>query len=201
MKTQIYKWLALVAMLVSLVFVVTNATAKKPVKPPPDSDKTKAECIIFTGALETMPGWEVVEGCCPNAGPWPAYAMTLNLPLLNEDDTTTSFTHEYEGQLFIGGIGNGPRTPDAQYKVQFWSWDWDEDTPGIGDIFFQIYGGIIVEDKKNKTLAVSFRDEPQQATLWFYDEWDPDAGDGAIEVPVLPMTFDLVRKSDLTDCE
>ena len=36
MKSQTYKRLALVAMLFSLVFVVTNVAAKKPVKPPPD---------------------------------------------------------------------------------------------------------------------------------------------------------------------
>ena len=35
MKSQIHKRLALFAMLISLVFVVTNVTAKKPVKPPP----------------------------------------------------------------------------------------------------------------------------------------------------------------------
>ena len=38
MKSQIHKKLALVAMLISLVFVVTNVTAKKPVKPPPVDD-------------------------------------------------------------------------------------------------------------------------------------------------------------------
>ena len=36
MKSQIHKWMALVAMLFCLVFVVTNATAKKPPKPPPE---------------------------------------------------------------------------------------------------------------------------------------------------------------------
>ena len=35
MKSQIHKRLALFAMLISLGFVVTNVTAKKPVKPPP----------------------------------------------------------------------------------------------------------------------------------------------------------------------
>jgi len=38
MKSQIHKRLALFAMLISLVFVVTNVTAKKPVKPPPADD-------------------------------------------------------------------------------------------------------------------------------------------------------------------
>jgi WD40 repeat protein len=36
MKSQIYKWMALVAMLFCLVLVVTNATAKKGGKPPKD---------------------------------------------------------------------------------------------------------------------------------------------------------------------
>jgi len=84
MKSQIYKRLALVAMLISLVFVVTNVTAKKPVKPPKDPGQTTAECIVFTGDLETVPGSEVVEDCCPNAGPFPAYKMSLSLLYVDE---------------------------------------------------------------------------------------------------------------------
>jgi len=80
-----------------------------------------AECIVFTGDLETVLGSEVVEGCCPNAGPFPAYTMTLNLP--GADDTT--YGGQYDGQVFMGSvsIGHGRRAPDDQYKVQFWSWD------------------------------------------------------------------------------
>ena len=38
MKSQVYKWLALVAVLISLVFVATNVGAKKPPKDPPPTD-------------------------------------------------------------------------------------------------------------------------------------------------------------------
>jgi hypothetical protein len=201
MKSQIHKRLALVAMLFSLVFVVTNVTAKKPVKPPPDLDKTKAECIVFWGDLETVQGSEIVEGCCPNAGPSPAYTMTLDLR--DEEGETyvgpegETYEDEYNGQLFINGGGNGP---NPGYKVQFWSWDWDTQTPGDGDFFFQIYGGNVVEDKKNKTIEVSFEGEP--ATLWLYDDdWDPEKMCCAIVAPIGDVSFDLLRTSDLSFCE
>ena len=183
MKSQIYKRLAFVAMLFSLVFFVTNATAKKPVKPPPDTDQTTAECILFTGYLETVPGSEEVEGCCPNAGPWPDYTMTLG-------------GTAYDGQLFINFVGTGPR---AQYKVQFWSWDWDVDTPGDGDVFFEIIGGVIDYDKKSKFLTVSFKDEDR--ILWLYDDWVAEDGCCATTAPDLTVSFDLLRSSDLNDCQ
>ena len=174
MKSQIYKRLALVAMLFSLVFVVTNATAKKPVKPPPVPDQTTAECIIFTGYLA---GFEEVEGCCPNAGPWPAYTMALD-------------GIDYDGQLFINFVGAGPK---AQYKVQFWSWDWDAQTPGDDDVFFEIIGGVIDYDKKSKFLTVSFVEE--EAILWLYGVYPQVVETNPI------VSFDLLRTSDLSYCE
>ena len=137
MKSQIYKWLALVAMLVSLVFVVTNATAKKPVKPPPDSDTTKAELIVFT---EDLNGWQIVEDCCPNAGPFPEYTMTLNFAVSDFPTGTT-----YDGYLFINNYGAGR---DREYKVQFWN----------DDIAIEIIGGEIDNNKKTKILTVTFTD-------------------------------------------
>ena len=151
-----------------------------------------AECIVFTGDLETMPGSEIVEGCCPNAGPFPAYTMTLNL--LDEDGTT--YQGQYDGQLFTKFSSNGPH---KNSKVQFWSWDSDLDTPGVGDIFFEIDGGDVVFDRKNDFLTVTFTEE--QPTLWLYDHWEDDGRCCAIEVPVLPVSFELVRTSDLTFCE
>jgi len=153
---------------------------------------TDAECIVFTGDLETVPGSEVVEGCCPNAGPWPAYSM--NLDLLDVNGTT--YQGQYYGQLFMNFLGNGPK---AQYKVQFWSWDEDTETPGDGDIFLEIAGGDIARDRKNDFLTVTFTDE--QPTLWLYDDWVADDSCCAIEAPVLPVSFELVRTSDLTFCE
>ena len=153
---------------------------------------TNAECIVFTGDLETVPGSEVVEDCCPNAGPFPAYMMSLNL--LDEDGIT--YQGQYEGQLFTKFSSNGPHKDS---KVQFWSWDSDFDTPGVGDIFFEIDGGDVVFDRKNDFLTVSFTDE--QPTLWLYDHWEDDGRCCAIEVPVLPVSFELLRTSDLSYCE
>jgi hypothetical protein len=154
--------------------------------------KTNAECIVFTGNLETVPGSEVVEDCCPNAGPFPAYTMSLDL--LDADGTT--YVGQYKGQLFTKFSSNGPH---KESKVQFWSWDSDLDTPGVGDIFFEIDGGDVVFDRKSDFLTVSFTDE--QPTLWLYDHWEADGRCCAIEAPVLPVSFELVRTSDLTYCE
>lgn len=157
---------------------------------------TDAECIVFTGDLETVPGSEVVEDCCPNAGPFPAYTMSLNL--LDADGTT--YVGQYDGQVFMNGFRpRPPRAHTSQYKVQFWSWDSDTEIPGVGDIFFEIYGGNLVSDKENGIFTATFTEE--QPTLWLYDDWNADVGSGAIEVPVLPVSFELVRTSDLTYCE
>jgi hypothetical protein len=198
MKSQIHKRLALVAMLFSLVFVVTNVTAKKPVKED-KPDKTTAECIVFWGDLETVQGSEIVEGCCPNAGPSPAYTMTLDLR--DEEGETyvgpegETYEDEYNGQLFISGGGTGP---NQSYKVQFWSWDWDNDIPDAGDIFFEIIGGIVNYDRKSKVLTVSFGGE--KPTVWLYNYWDHETRTGAEVALVGNVSFNLLRKSDLTDC-
>jgi len=63
-------------------------THGKPTKP----GKTNTEWIQFTGDLQ---GGQPVEGCCPNAGPFPEYTMTL----LFEGDNFSEGT--YDGQLFI----------------------------------------------------------------------------------------------------
>jgi hypothetical protein len=210
MKTQISKWLIVIATFVSLMFVVTGLEAGKPdpdnPNKPPKSDnpkKTKAECILFTGDLL---GMAEVEGCCPNAGPFPAYTMTLDLHDKDGKDLNDVYGHPYgetafDGQLFMNGSGSGP---NPGYKVQFWSWDVDTETPGNGDIFFEIDGGdIFFYDRKNKYLNVTFTDA--QPALWLYDDnWDPDADEGAgccaIVAPVGPVSFDLIRTSDLSNC-
>jgi hypothetical protein len=194
MKIQISKWLIVIATLVSLMFVVTGLEAKKGGGGKDNPKKTTAECIGFIGALE---GMAEVEGCCPNAGPFPAYTMTLDLHDANGND----YVGDYVGQLFMNGSGSGP---NPGYKVQFWSWDVDTETPGDGDIFFEIDGGdIFFYDRKNKYLNVTFTDA--QPTLWLYDDdWDADANEGdgccAILAPVGPVGFDLIRTSDLSYC-
>ena len=196
MKTQISKWLIVIATFVSLMFVVNGLEAGKPDKDNPNkpikSDnpkKTKAECIVFIGALETAPGSEVVKGCCPNAGPFPAYTMTLDLHDANGND----YVGDYDGQLFMNFASEG-------YKVQFWNWDSDTETPGVGNIFFEINGGDIIYDRKNKYLHVAFSNA--QPTLWLYDDdWDAEDRCCATEAPVDKVTFELVRTSDLSDCD
>ena len=132
------------------MLIVSGAYAGKPPKdpkPPRPGNITK-DCIVFTGDLESVPDGTVVEGCCPNAGPFPAYTMKLNvigIPL----DT-------YEGHLFINGL----RTEEVTgYIVQFWTWNWDDDIPGNDDYFFEIRGGDVGRDRKNKVTTVKFESE------------------------------------------
>ena len=191
MKIQIGKWLIVIATFVSLMFVVTGLEAGKPdnLNKPPKSDnpkKTKAECILFTGDLL---GMAEVEGCCPNAGPFPAYTMTLDLHDANGND----YVGDYVGQLFMSFA------PDEEYKVQFWNWDSDNEIPGVGNIFFEIYGGDIIYDRKSKFLNVTFTDA--LPTLWLYDDWNPVTRLGAVEAPVDLVSFELVKTSDLSYCD
>jgi hypothetical protein len=115
--------------------VISGANAKgKPDKPP----KTNTELIVFIGDLE---GYKDVEGCCPNAGPFPEYEMTLAFPV----GVFPAGTY-YQGWLFINNYGAGR---DNEYKVQFWN----------DDIFVEIIGGEIHKDKKTKILTVEFTNE------------------------------------------
>ncbi len=139
------KLFGLVAILtVALVFigvefiesqVKTQGRPDKPDKP----GKTKTEWIAFTGDLL---GGQPVDGCCPNAGPFPAYTMTL------AKDVGSVSSGTYDGYLFINGYGAGR---NHAYIVQFWNDDLE--------IFIQIIGGDIDNDKKNKILTVTFENE------------------------------------------
>ena len=95
---------------------------------------TQTELIVFTGALA---GVQEVEGCCPNAGPFPEYTLTLNT---NLDFTDASFypAGTYEGQVFMNGG-----------KFQFW-------TEGPEHICIEIYGSVEDRDRKAKVLTVTF---------------------------------------------
>ena len=165
------------------ILIASGAFAGKPDKPPKPGNITK-ECIVFTGDLESVAGGTVVEGCCPNAGPWPAYTMTFV-------DIAGWPWGPHEGQVFMNFFGNGP---DREYKVQFWTWDFDAETPGEGDYFFQIYGGDVNYNKKTNVLTVTFTDE--LGTGWIYhDETDPT------EISIPYVSFVLERTSDLSFCE
>jgi hypothetical protein len=159
MKTQIWKWLTVIVTFISLLFLVTGLEAKKDGEKPDKPVQTESECIIFGG--EDLLGGEVVEDCCPNTGPFPVYGLTL-------------LGTPHVGQLFINNYGVGR---NHGYIVQFWN----------DFVWFEITGGEVVNDKKNKILTVIFDDE--WATL---EEFDEDKSRN--------VSFDLLRTSDLSDC-
>ena len=98
--------------------------------------------IVFEGDLE---GSDVVEGCCPNAGPFPAYELTV-IRDLGENQEVGQGT--YSGYLFLSFYGNGR---NREYVVRFWG----SNSSG-GTIDIEIIGGLIDDDKKNKILTVNF---------------------------------------------
>jgi len=115
------------------MLVVTAVNAKKPANP----SESEAECITFTGNLV---GDQQVEGCCPNAGPWPAYEMELKFSVGTHPPET------YVGHVFMNYFGAGR---NRKYIVQFWTEDF-----GI-----EVIGGVIENDRKSKKLTVTFTDE------------------------------------------
>jgi hypothetical protein len=130
------KLIAAVGILCIACLVVSGANAKgKPVKP---DDKTETELIVFS---EDLNGFQVVEDCCPNAGPFPEYTMWLDFAVGDFPAGTY-----YDGYLFINNYGAGR---DREYKVQFWN----------DDIAIEIIGGVIDSNKKTKELTVTFTDE------------------------------------------
>jgi hypothetical protein len=133
---------SLAVLLVIACLLATGVNAKgKPDQP----GGSKPELIEFTGDLA---GWQIVEGCCPNAGPFPEYTMTLGGDLC--DLPTPDCT--YDGQLFINSYSGAPgqNMQNRRYIVQFWS-------ESFGAI--EIIGGEIYEDRKNKVTRVIFTDE------------------------------------------
>ena len=116
-----------------------NQILKK--KPQPGGNPT-SELISFDGDLA---GSQVVEDCCPNAGPFPEYSMTLSGSL--PDGT-------YDGNIFMNTFGRGK---DKSYMVQFM---WSENE----NYFIEIKGGVFNEDKKTKTLIATFKNA--QCEIW-----------------------------------
>ena len=61
---------------------ISGANAKgKPDKP----GNTQTELIGFAG--DFFYGSQPVKGCCPNAGPFPEYTLTLHVGLIGTDGT------------------------------------------------------------------------------------------------------------------
>lgn len=105
-------------------------------KKPPKGEKS--ELIIFAGDLA---GSQEVLGCCPNAGPFPEYKMTLE-----EDPFPAEISgRELDGNIFMNKVG---KRPNQSYMVQFWT----------STMFLEVRGGAIDNDKKNKILTATFTD-------------------------------------------
>ena len=165
---------AIVGILFIAMLVVSGENADKPegqgkpAKPP----STSGECIVFTGDLA---GKQVVEGCCPNRGPFPEYTMTLSAGIL--EDIVGGV---YEGNVFMNQWGPG-RT--RQYIVQFW-------TPK-DELFLEVKGGVVLEETRNK-LTVRFI--PTNSVCRDYSmAWDRPC--------LLAPTFTLERTSNVDFCQ
>ena len=134
-------------------------------KPNPNKPKLNSENITFTGDLV---GSQIVVGCCPNAGPYPEYTMTLS------DKFPEEFQGEHTGNIFLNSFGG---QLEWAYKVQFW---WEEE--GEGEYFIEFRGGEVHEDKKTKILTVTFENVPSYE-IWI--GWD-------LQEPVT-VSFTLTR--------
>jgi len=134
------KLIAFASILCIASLMVSGANAGKPIKgdKPGNKGKTQTELIVFTGDLT---GEQEVEGCCPNAGPFPEYTLTLTKPLSFTDGTVFP-AGDHEGQVFMNGG-----------KFQFWTEGWPDD-----HICIEIYGGVEDYDRKAKVLTVTFDD-------------------------------------------
>jgi hypothetical protein len=164
---------AIVGILFIAMLVVSGANADKPEgqgkpgKPP----STRGECIVFTGDLQ---GNKVVEGCCPNRGPYPEYTMTLSDGILEGIPGG-----KYPGQVFMNQWLPG-RT--LHYIVQFWTLH--------DELFLEVKGGFVREETKNK-LTVDFDSDNSLCRDYSMTRDQP-----CLHSP----TFTLVRTSDLSSC-
>ena len=170
------------------LLIVSGAFAGKPTKPPGKpgggEDKTRAECIVFVdngNDLDDDHVWLAggqdcaIEGCCPNAGPFPQYRMTLHNACYEspyEAAKCLQVDEPFLGRLFMNGFGRN--APYEGWLVQFWTCDYRSgERPHYGDFFFQIRGGTGGDDKKTKVTVVNFLNE-EDATLWVYYDEDPE---------------------------
>jgi hypothetical protein len=121
-----------------------------------DPGDPSGEWIAFTGDLV---GGEMVEGCCPNRGPFPAYTMTLAEPPF-----PTGIAGTHDGHIFMNSWAPAPnRKDEGGYIVQFW---WGEETEDY--YFMEITGGDVLYNKRTKFLEVTFTNEVM--TIWYNHE-------------------------------
>jgi hypothetical protein len=131
--------------------VASGVFADKPDKPPgkPQSPGETTDLIIFDGDLE---GHAIIEGCCPNAGPHPAYTLKVTRDLGSESGPQVP-AGTYEGYIFMNFFG----TPKNQvYYVKFWGLDLSN--PNV-HVAFGIKGGTIYQERKKDPLRVKFIDD------------------------------------------
>lgn len=140
---------------IASLFVLGQEAQGKPDKPF-EPGKLVGEWIEFYGEgdiieLWDLAGGEVVKGCCPNAGPFPPYTMTLgfDVPSMVPETPGYSAGTPIDGWLYINYYGAGR---DQKYKVQFW-------TNYEHDMGIEIIGGVINHDRKRKILTVTFTNE------------------------------------------
>ena len=137
------KLTAFAAILCIASLIASGANAKGKPNKPDDSGNTETELIVFT---ENLSGSQEVEGCCPNAGPYPSYTMTMSFPVADFVAGTS-----IDGQLFINNHGSGR---DRGYIVQFWD-DRHESDPD-NHVAIEIKGGEVFTNKKTKAVTVLF---------------------------------------------
>jgi len=136
-------------------------------KPDKGPKPASGELITFTGDLSSVQ--QEVEGCCPNAGPFPAYTMTLSEAFPSE------ISGGHTGNIFMNSFG---RKTERGYKVQFW-WGAEPD-----DCYcIEIGGGETEYDKRTKILTVTFTDKTMTVI-------DP----GGTSTYVERVTFTLTRE-------
>lgn len=147
---------------------VQLAKTGKPDKPEKPARPSSCELITFSGDLV---GSDEVEGCCPNAGPFPAYTMTLS-----EEAFPAALSGEHEGNIFMNGLG---RRVDGDYIVQFW---WGE---APDDYFVEIRGGELDYDKKSSVLTVTF--DHERMTIFHADD-DPTSVEVSFTLARAPVS-------------
>jgi len=186
---------AIVGVFCIAMLIVSGVFAGKPPTKTPKPDKprvpgqTKAECIIFDRDLKSAGGTQI-EGCCLNAGPWPAYTMDLDLGLTWPDGVVHGWLH----------IGSWLPGPNGGYVVQFWNWNVDDGPPGPGNFMFEIWGGTVVRDRKSKVVTVTFGGD-DSGTLWGFPEGYPEPEFPKYVISNPNVDFVLVRTSDLSYCD
>ncbi len=129
--------------------------------------KPNRENITFIGDLT---GSQIVEDCCPNAGPFPEYTMTLS--------EVFPMPGIYEGNIFMNVfmlMNERGRGKKKAYIVQFW---WSDGS----DYFIEVRGGDIEENKKMKILTVTFDMVPCE--IWIDGHYSSE----------VTINFILIRK-------